>query len=68
LTRIARNTVDAEGKVRIVIHLAGVRHRHVKGNIMKVLVVPHTRVSDVAALIHRALFRIVGKVGGAVAL
>lgn len=72
MTRVARNREDAEGKVRIVIHLVGVRHRPIRGNMMKVLTVPHTKVSDIAALVHRALFRVVGGIqkegGGSVAL
>lgn len=54
---------DASGKVRVVITLVGVRHRNVKGNMMKVLTIHNVKVSDVAALVHRALFRVVGRVG-----
>jgi len=63
-----KNREDAEGRVRIVIHLAGERHAPVKGNMMKVLTVPQSRVSDIAVLVHRALFRIIGGIatsGGA---
>ena len=66
-----KNRIDAEGKVRIVIHLVGIKHRPIRGNMMKVLTVPHTKVSEIAALVHRALFRVVGRIvtdGGAKAL
>lgn len=62
MSRVARNREDAEGKVRIVIHLVGVRHRPIRGNMMKVLTVPHTRVSEIAAKVHRALFRVIGTI------
>lgn len=61
-TREPKNREDALGKVRIVVHLVGVRHRPIRGNMMKVLTVHNVKVSDIAALVHRALFRVVGQI------
>lgn len=49
------NETDAVGKVRIVIHLVGTRHRPIKGNRMRVVTVPNKRVSDIANIIVLAL-------------
>lgn len=62
MPREIKNRVDALGKVRIVIHLVGVRHRPIRGNMMKVLTVPNTRVSEIAAKVHRSLFQVVGAI------
>jgi hypothetical protein len=49
------NADDATGKVRIVVHLVGTRHRPIKGNRMRVMTVPNVRVSDIANIITLAL-------------
>lgn len=59
---MARNTADELGTVRVVVHLVGVRHRPIKGNVMKVFTFRARRVSDVAAQIHRSMMRILGTI------
>lgn len=49
------NPNDAVGKVRIVVHLVGTRHRPIKGNRMRVVTIANARVSDIANIITLAL-------------
>lgn len=49
------NETDAVGKVRVVVHLVGTRHRPIKGNRTRVMTLPNARVTTVAEIIVEAI-------------
>lgn len=53
--RPPKNISDERGKVRIVVHLVGTRHRPIKGNRMRTITVYEARVTEIANIIVLAL-------------